>query len=45
MALKAEKETFVAEGTYEGEARREIAREMGRLLSYPEEHIERLLAK
>ncbi len=45
MALKAEKEALIAESKYEGEARREIARKMGRLLSYPEEHIERLLAR
>jgi hypothetical protein len=45
MALKAEKQALIADGKYEGEARAEIARKMGRLLSYPEQHIERLLAR
>jgi hypothetical protein len=45
MALKAEKEALVAEGKYEGEARKEIARKMGRLLSYPEERIENMLSR
>jgi hypothetical protein len=44
-AIKAAKDALIAEGKYEGEARAEIARKMGRLLSYPEEHIERLLAR
>jgi hypothetical protein len=44
MALKEEKAALVAEGEYEGEARLEIARKMGRLLSYPEERIESMLA-
>jgi hypothetical protein len=45
MALKAEKEALITDGKYEGEARAEIARKLGRLLSYPEEHIERLLTR
>lgn len=45
MALKAKKEALISEGKYEGEARKEIAREMGRLLSYPEERIETMLAQ
>jgi hypothetical protein len=45
MALKAEKEALIAEGKYEGEARKEIARKMGRLLSYPEERIESMLSR
>lgn len=44
MTLKAEKKALISEGKYEGEARKEIAREMGRLLSYPEEKIESMLA-
>jgi hypothetical protein len=43
LALKAKKARLVAEGRYEGEARLEIAREMGRLLSYPESRIDELL--
>jgi hypothetical protein len=43
LALKAEKKELVEKGEYEGEARREIARKMGRLLSYPEERIEQML--
>jgi hypothetical protein len=47
MALKAEKKALVEKGEYEenSEARLEIARKMGRLLSYNEEAIERLLAR
>ena len=45
MALKAEKEALIAEGKYEGEDRKEIARKMGRLLSYPEERIESMLSR
>ena len=44
MALKEEKAALVAKGEYEGQARIEIARKMGRLLSYPEERIESMLA-
>ena len=44
-ALKARKQKLIDDGQYEGEARKEIAREMGRLLSYPEERIEAMLAK
>lgn len=43
MALKEEKNRLIAENRYEGEARAEIARKMGRLLSYSEEKIESLL--
>ena len=45
MALKAKKEKLIAGNAYEGEARREIAQEMGRLLSYKEEKIDSLLAQ
>ena len=44
-ALKARKQKLIDDGQYEGEARKEIAREMGRLLSYPEERIEAMLAE
>jgi hypothetical protein len=43
MDLKERKQHLVEEGTYEGDARAEIAREMGRLLSYPEDKITSLL--
>jgi len=45
MALKERKQKLIDEGRYEGEERKEIAREMGRLLSYPEERIERMLSE
>ncbi len=44
MALKEEKKALVDQNRYEGEARREIARKMGKLLSYSDEKIEALLA-
>ena len=44
LALKAEKQKLVDAGQYEREARKNIAREMGRLLSYQEEFIEGILA-
>ena len=43
LALKEEKKALVDQNRYEGEARREIARKMGRLLSYSEEKIAALL--
>ena len=43
MDLKERKRLLVEGGNYEGDARAEIAREMGRLLSYPEEKITSLL--
>ena len=43
--LKAEKAMLSEKGVYEGEARREIARKIGRLLSYREERIEQMLNK
>lgn len=43
MELKGEKARLEAEGLYEGEARLEIAREFGALLSYSEEKVEALL--
>ena len=45
IALKARKQSLIENGQYDGEARKEIAREMGRLLSYPEERIEAMLAE
>jgi hypothetical protein len=45
MQLKAEKDELVRTGQYQGEARLEIARKMGRLLSYPEPRIDLLLTK
>jgi hypothetical protein len=45
LALKERKQTLVDEGRYQGEARKEIAREMGRLLSYPEDRIEAMLSE
>ena len=44
QALKVEKRRLEALGEYEGEARTEIARRFGKLLSYPEATIERELA-
>ena len=43
LALKAEKERLESEGEYGGDARREIAVGMGRLLGYSEAHINRRL--
>lgn len=45
MSLKTRKQKLIDDGQYEGEVRKEIAREMGRLLSYPEERIEAMLAE
>lgn len=44
LALKAEKQKLVDADHYEGEARKNIAREMGRLLSYQEDFIENILS-
>jgi len=43
--LKADKATLVATGKYSGEAREEIARRFGRLLSYPDNIITDLIKK
>ena len=45
MALKERKHKLIDDGRYQGEERKEIARAMGRLLSYPEERIERMLSE
>jgi hypothetical protein len=43
MDLKERKRLLVESGSYDGKARTDIAREMGTLLSYPEEKITSLL--
>ena len=43
--LKERKRLLVEAGSYEGDAREDIARDMGRLLSYPEEKITSLLSR
>ena len=45
LAIKADKKALQEAGAYEGEAREEIARRFGRLLSYPEPVINDLLAR
>jgi len=45
LAIKADKAALVAAGRYRGEAREKIARRFGRLLSYPEQVIDDLLAR
>lgn len=45
LAIKADKAGLVAAGDYEGEAREDIARRFGRLLSYPEPVIDDLLER
>lgn len=42
-AIKSDKARLVAQGKYIGEARRDIARRFGQLLSYPQATIERLI--
>ena len=44
IALKAKKQELINSSQYEGQARKQIAREMGRLLSYQEDFIERILS-
>jgi hypothetical protein len=43
-AIKADRDALVADGRYADEPRADIARRFGRLLSYSEEEIERLIA-
>lgn len=43
LAIKADKQALVDAGAYRGDARREIARRFGRLLSYPDERIDAML--
>jgi hypothetical protein len=45
LAFKQEKEDLIKSESYHGEARQNIARKMGRLLSYSEERIETMLKK
>ena len=45
LALKKRKTELVDTGSYAGEARRDIARQFGRLLSYPDANIEELINK
>ena len=40
LALKEKKQALVRNGKYSGQARKDIAREFGRMLSYPEATIE-----
>ncbi len=44
LQLKNDQKKLEAEGLYKGKAREEIARRMGRLLSYPTQRINQLLA-
>jgi len=45
LKIKADKAALIAAGDYQGEARQEIARRFGRLLSYPEQVIDDLLSR
>lgn len=45
LALKQRKSELVASGSYTDDARRGIARQFGRLLSYPDANIEELIDK
>ena len=45
LDLKQRKSELVASGSYAGAARRDIARQFGRLLSYPDANIEELINK
>ena len=45
LQLKADKAALVAAGDYEGAAREDIARRFGRMLSYPDNVIDDLLAR
>lgn len=45
LAIKSDKAALIASNQYEGQAREEIARRFGRLLSYPTHVIDDLLAE
>lgn len=45
LDLKADKAALVSAGHYEGQARKDIARRFGRLLSYPDTVIDELISK
>ena len=44
MGLKAQKEELLETGGFEGKARKEIAVKLGRLLSYREDRVQKMLA-
>jgi len=45
LQLKADKQALMASGKYAGDAREDIARRFGRMLSYPDSVIDELIAK
>ena len=45
LALKEDKSKLVAAGEYNGRAREDIARRFGKMLSYPDSVIDRLLSQ
>lgn len=45
VALKRKKQDYKKQGRYDAAARREVAYELGKLLSYPDGEIERLLSE
>lgn len=45
LALKAAKAAWVEAGKYDEQARASLARDFGRLLSYPDESIDRMLSR
>ena len=45
LAIKADKEELVRNDAYSGSRREDIARRFGRLLSYPDEVIDDLIAR
>ena len=45
MGLKAEKKSLIRAGQFSGEQRKSVARKFGRLLSYHEDRIERMLSE
>ncbi len=45
LLVKADKEELLRNGTYSGSRREDIARRFGRLLSYPEDVIDDLIAR
>jgi hypothetical protein len=45
LAIKADKAALIASNHYEGQAREDIARRFGQLLSYPDQVIDDLIAK
>jgi hypothetical protein len=45
LALKGEYDRLVQNGTFQGEARKEISRQMGNLLGYNKEYVEKAISK